>query len=73
MHPGLACDSSFDAEPCQTTQSCQIIHVAIDMFLVFDNLSFYLAIASIMLALIPNLPIDKEGNLHVVKSGKFYL
>ena len=41
-------------------------HTAIVVFLFCDNLSFYLAIASILLAVIPSLAISEEGLSHEV-------
>ncbi len=39
----------------------QVTEVLIKIFLVSNSLSFYLAITSIMLAIMPSLPISKEG------------
>jgi hypothetical protein len=39
----------------------QITQVLIKLFLVSNSLSFYLAITAIMLAIMPSLPISKEG------------
>jgi hypothetical protein len=73
LQPPLGLSSSTDPENLWVLGYSQVNHIAIDIFLFFDNLSFYLAIASIMVALIPNIPIDNEGELHAVKSGKRYL
>jgi hypothetical protein len=39
----------------------QVTEILIKVFLVSNGLSFYLAITSIMLAIMPSLPIPKEG------------
>jgi hypothetical protein len=48
----------------------QVNHVAVEIFFFFDSLSFYLVIASILLALISNLPIPGEGLLNEVKRNE---
>jgi hypothetical protein len=39
----------------------QVIELMIKVFLVSNGLSFYLVMTSIMLAIMPSLPIPKEG------------
>lgn len=51
---------STSAETWLTGYS-QVNHSAVQVFLFFDGLSFYLAMASIMSAVIPSLTIPREG------------
>jgi hypothetical protein len=73
LQPPLGMSANTDAENMWLLGYSQINHVAFDIFLFFNSLSFYFAIASIMLALVPSLPTQREGLLVGVKSAQRYL
>ena len=73
LQPPLGLSTNTDKENLWLLGYSQVNHAAIDVFLFFDSLSFYLAIASIMLALIPSLPIQREGVFLGVKKAQRYL
>ena len=73
LQPPLGLSTDTDVENLWLLGYSQVNHAAIDVFIFFDSLSFYLAIASIMLALIPSLSIQREGFLSGVKRAQGYL
>jgi hypothetical protein len=73
LQPPLGMSLNTNVENMWLLGYSQVNHVAIDIFLFFNSLSFYFAIASIMLALVPSLPTQREGLLVGVKNAQRYL
>lgn len=61
LQPPLGVSTSTSPEEMWLNGYIEVNHVAVEVFLICDSLSFYLAIASIMLAVIPSLGVPEPG------------